>query len=72
MSHHNNRADASSGNTKDSGRQLHKDWRVWLGVILMLGAMAIYVCHWTIQSYRDSSGNDRNRIWVDFMAISDI
>lgn len=24
-------------------RQLHRDWRIWLGVILMLAAMAIYV-----------------------------
>ena len=40
MSHHNNR---STGNTVEKGRQLHKDWRVWLGVVLMLGAMAMYV-----------------------------
>jgi hypothetical protein len=40
MPHHNNR---STGNTEKSGRQLHKDWRVWLGVVLMLGAMAMYV-----------------------------
>jgi hypothetical protein len=24
-------------------RKLHRDWRVWLGVILMLAAMAIYL-----------------------------
>ncbi|MDO9542441.1 MAG: hypothetical protein Q7J98_08980 [Kiritimatiellia bacterium] len=35
MSHHNH--------SKESGRKLHKDWRVWLVVILMLGAMASYV-----------------------------
>ncbi|MGB5423005.1 MAG: hypothetical protein WBN03_12645 [Desulfobacterales bacterium] len=25
------------------GKKLHKDWRVWLAVILMLAAMIIYV-----------------------------
>ena len=40
MSHHNNR---STGSNEKSVRQLHKDWRVWLGVVLMLGAMAMYV-----------------------------
>jgi hypothetical protein len=24
-------------------RKLHRDWRIWLGVILMLAAMAIYL-----------------------------
>ncbi|MCX5829369.1 MAG: hypothetical protein NTV58_15420 [Deltaproteobacteria bacterium] len=43
MSHHNHRTTSSHGNTKESSRKLHKDWRVWLGVILMLGAMAMYV-----------------------------
>jgi hypothetical protein len=28
---------------KPNGRKLHRDWRVWLGVILMLIAMAAYV-----------------------------
>lgn len=28
---------------KSNDRKLHRDWRVWLGVILMLAAMAIYV-----------------------------
>jgi hypothetical protein len=40
MPHHNNR---STGNNEKSSRQLHKDWRVWLGIGLMLGAMAMYV-----------------------------
>ena len=43
MSHHNNRATSKTENIGTSGRQLHKDWRVWLGVVLMLGAMAMYV-----------------------------
>ena len=43
MSHHNNRATSKTENSGTSGRQLHKDWRVWLGVVLMLGAMAMYV-----------------------------
>jgi hypothetical protein len=43
MSHHNNRAASTTGNAEKSSRQLHKDWRVWLGVVLMLGAMAMYV-----------------------------
>ncbi len=25
------------------GKKLHKDWRVWVAVILMLAAMVIYV-----------------------------
>jgi 4-amino-4-deoxy-L-arabinose transferase-like glycosyltransferase len=24
-------------------RKLHRDWRIWLGVVLMLAAMAIYL-----------------------------
>jgi len=24
-------------------RKLHRDWRIWLAVVLMLGAMAIYL-----------------------------
>jgi hypothetical protein len=24
-------------------RQFHKDWRVWIGVVLILAAMAVYV-----------------------------
>ena len=28
---------------KSNGRKLHRDWRVWLGVLLMLIAMAVYV-----------------------------
>ena len=28
---------------KSNDRKLHRDWRVWLGVILMLIAMAVYV-----------------------------
>ncbi len=28
---------------KSHDRKLHRDWRVWLGVILMLIAMAVYV-----------------------------
>ena len=43
MSHHNKQSASSTGNTEKKSRQLHKDWRVWLGVILMLGAMAMYV-----------------------------
>jgi hypothetical protein len=29
--------------TGPKGKRLHKDWRVWLAVILMLAAMIIYV-----------------------------
>ena len=43
MVHHNKQTTTSTENNDKSGRQLHKDWRVWLGVILMLGAMAMYV-----------------------------
>ena len=43
MSRHKRRTKSSPGNTKESGGKFHKDWRVWLGVILMLGAMAMYV-----------------------------
>ncbi len=25
------------------GRKLHKDWRVWLALLLMLGAILMYV-----------------------------
>ena len=28
---------------QDSKRQVHKDWRAWAVVLLMLAAMAIYV-----------------------------
>jgi hypothetical protein len=28
---------------KPQGRRLHKDWRLWLMVVLMLAAMAIYL-----------------------------
>jgi hypothetical protein len=28
---------------KPQGRKLHKDWRLWLMVVLMLAAMAIYL-----------------------------
>jgi len=28
---------------KTGGRQLHRDWRVWLGVVAMLAAMLLYV-----------------------------
>ena len=31
------------GHHTKTGRNLHKDWRVWVGIILMLGAMAMYV-----------------------------
>lgn len=27
----------------DHRKRLHKDWRVWAGVLLMLAAIAIYV-----------------------------
>ena len=43
MSHHNNRVTGTTENIGKNSRQLHKDWRVWLGVVLMLGAMAMYV-----------------------------
>ena len=43
MSHHNHNTVSSDGNTKKSGRKLHKDWRIWLMVILMLVSMVIYV-----------------------------
>ena len=43
MSHHNHRTISSRDKTKESGRKLHMDWRTWVGVILMLGAMAMYV-----------------------------
>jgi hypothetical protein len=26
-----------------SGRKVHKDWRVWLALLLMLGAIVMYV-----------------------------
>jgi len=32
-----------AGHGKSHERKLHRDWRVWLGVILMLTAMAIYL-----------------------------
>jgi hypothetical protein len=28
---------------KPQGRKLHKDWRLWLMVVLMLAAMAVYL-----------------------------
>jgi len=43
MSHHNHRTTSSHIKTKENGRKLHKDWRLWLGVILMLAAMSMYV-----------------------------
>jgi hypothetical protein len=33
----------SQAHAKHHGRKLHKDWRLWLMVILMLVAMAIYL-----------------------------
>ena len=44
MSHHHNHGTTSShGNTKKSGRKLHRNWRVWLAVIMILGAMVAYI-----------------------------
>jgi len=43
MSHHNHGTAESYGDTKASRRKWHKDWRVWVVVILMLGAMAIFI-----------------------------
>jgi hypothetical protein len=44
MTHHHHGNAASSGlDEKEGRRNLHKDWRVWLGVALMLAAMAVYV-----------------------------
>jgi len=46
MNQHNHKHDHhgdhhSSGHRKNQG--LHKDWRLWVAVVLMLGAMAMYV-----------------------------
>ena len=32
-----------SHHPKPPGKKLHRDWRVWVGVILMLGCMIIYL-----------------------------
>ena len=39
MSH----APENSGKENTSGRKLHRDWRMWAIVLLMLGCMAIYL-----------------------------
>jgi len=36
-------AHSSAGHTGSKPWRLHRDWRVWLLVIVMLGAMIIYV-----------------------------
>jgi len=38
---HSHQTSGSSG--QPHARKLHKDWRVWAGVILMLACMAIYL-----------------------------
>jgi hypothetical protein len=48
MTHHDHRHSGSGKHTEmfDAGfsvRRLHKDWRVWLIVALMLTAIVIYV-----------------------------
>jgi len=30
-------------NSESGGKKLHKDWRVWLAVIIMLAAIIMYV-----------------------------
>jgi hypothetical protein len=34
---------ASNGHKHSSRTKLHRDWRAWLAVILMLAAIAMYV-----------------------------
>jgi hypothetical protein len=43
MSQDIHRNASSAAHTEKSRKIFHKDWRVWLGSILMLGAMAMYV-----------------------------
>jgi hypothetical protein len=44
MTHHQHGKASFSGLDEKKGRRkLHKDWRVWLGVAIMLVAMAVYV-----------------------------
>ncbi len=47
MAHHHgheHHSDHQHPHSEGNGRPgLHKDWRAWLAVLLMLGAMAIYV-----------------------------
>ena len=44
MTQHNHGKSTSSRRPGEIGRRkLHKDWRVWLAVALMLAAMAMYV-----------------------------
>ena len=40
MTHHHNHPDHHEHSPK---RGLHQDWRVWVAVVLMLGAMLVYV-----------------------------
>lgn len=40
MTHHHNHPDHQSHQSK---RGLHQDWRTWVAVLLMLGAMVVYV-----------------------------
>lgn len=41
MSHHS--PPGGAGHAHKTGRPLHRDWRIWLAVILMLAAMAAYL-----------------------------
>ncbi len=48
MTHHNHKHSESHGHTAGNGsesgsKRFHKDWRVWLAVLVMLAAMFIYV-----------------------------
>ncbi|MCA9103746.1 MAG: hypothetical protein R3C10_26705 [Pirellulales bacterium] len=46
MAHHSNHPQHHEKHSHDKqakGTQLHKDWRTWTVVVLMLAAMAVYV-----------------------------
>jgi hypothetical protein len=41
--HHSHDHDERSNTGANRGKGIHRDWRLWTAVVLMLGAMAIYV-----------------------------
>jgi hypothetical protein len=40
---HNHSKHGHRDKGQSSGRRLHKDWRVWLALVLMLAAIVMYV-----------------------------
>jgi hypothetical protein len=40
---HGHHDHSSHHNADKPRRQIHKDWRIWVGVIVMLAALAVYV-----------------------------